>query len=131
METIASIELQKAVFKVLSANYPIFDVVPDNSIMPYISFGDISKFPNKTKTELDRYQFTLLLHTWSRGQSSIQSKTINQFVLNQMDNLIVDGYSVEWVELTMDNTIKQQEAKDTIFHGVLEFEITLSKIKGE
>lgn len=128
---ISAIQLQKAIFASLSSVYPVYEVVPKNTKMPYISIGEFQKVPDITKTNKDRYQYTVMLHTWSRGHSSSESKAMNHFTLNQMNNLNVEGYSVEMVDLTLETTLREEEIESTIFHGALEFQIILSNQKGE
>ena len=73
---IASIQLQKALYASLSESYSVYEVVPKEESFPFITFGDVTREENFTKTDKKRFTFTISIHGWSKGTSSIQSKTI-------------------------------------------------------
>ena len=78
--TIASIELQKGLYTHLSSgSYEVYELVPPNTDMPYITIGNITKANSYTKTNR-RYTFSCTIHSWSRGTSSLEQKTIDEFI---------------------------------------------------
>ena len=130
---IPSLELQKAVYTELSKGvYPIFEVQPsDTSKMPFITFSDLSRETNFTKDNQNRFTFSIILHGWAIGKSSIQSKQIEDFIYNTVMSLEMVSYKVEMIDLSMNTNVREDESKDrTVFHSVQQFEITISK-RGE
>lgn len=125
---VASIELQKAVYKALNAgNYSVYDIVPPNTALPYISIGDETLTTDDTKTS-KRTVHNVSIHTWSMGNSSAESKMMNHFVLQTiLNDLEVNGFYVDMVNLELQTTLKEQSSDSTTFHGVLQFEVTLTK----
>ena len=126
--TIASIELQKGLYTHLaSGSYEVYEIVPPDTAMPYITIGNITKMNSYTKTN-KRYTFSCTIHSWSKGNSSIEQKTIDEFIHNKlMTEFNVEVYDVDFVELAMGENLREVGSDSSIFHGVQEFEITLAE----
>lgn len=126
---IASIELQKALFNLLSiGDYPVYELVPKDESYPYISFRLQGKMNNYTKTNQQRYTFNVYLHSWSQSSSSLESKTMDSFIHDAiMGTWQVEGYNVDFVELIFSETLTETDVTNNIFQGIQEFEITISK----
>lgn len=128
-----SVELQKAVFKDLSRwLYPVSEiVVPELKDLPMITIEDFGRGTNFTKTNKERFTFSVMVHGWSVGKSSIESKEIEEFIYQTLMNLSMTYYEVEFVALVMSNNVKEEQANDrVVFHSIQQFEITISR-KGE
>lgn len=127
---VASLELQKAVFTALSnGSYAVYEVIPPNTQMPYIQIGEETLTHNNTKTS-KRTVHNITIHTWSKGSSSSKSKVLNDFVMQTLlDGFEVSGFYLDMITLEMLTTIKEQDTDTTIFHGVLQFEITLTNME--
>lgn len=125
---IASIELQKAIYSALkNGSYSVFEIAPPNIAFPYITIGEETLTTDDTKTN-KRTVHNVTIHTWSEGSSSAEIKVMNHFVLTTiLNNLKVNGFYLDMVSLELQTTIKEQDSDSTIFHGVLQFEITLTK----
>ena len=122
---VASIELQKAVYSVLSQSHNVYEAVPSGASMPYIVIGEEVLTDGKTKTE-GKTKHLLTLHTWSDSQSSGENKTLMDFVRKSIDyGLPVSGYVVDFVRLEMTQSFKEAVQDKYIFHGVVQIEITL------
>ncbi|MEB6213525.1 DUF3168 domain-containing protein [Enterococcus casseliflavus] len=128
---INSIELQKAIYSALSKEYKVFEIVPVANSFPYITIGEMSESENFTKTDLNRFTFDITIHGWTVGQSSVKSKEQKDFIYRAMKNLTLTDIKVEQVTLELSQTFKEQGTdKDTIFHSVQEFGITINN-KGD
>lgn len=123
---IASVELQKAIYTALkSGSYSVYEVVPPNTTMPYIVIGEETLTHNNTKMEI-RTVHNITIHTWSKGSSSNESKSMNDFVVKKLlAGFAVSGFYLDRITLEMMTTIKELDT-DTIFHGVIQFEITIT-----
>lgn len=129
---IASIDLQTAVFASLSlGEWQVFESVPPKTIMPYINIGDASQTNDNTKTS-KRKVFNLMIHTWSKGTDSTESKMMDNFVQEMLleKDLMLFNHDLDMVVLTMAIGQKETLTDTNIFHTSLEFEITLTE-KGD
>lgn len=126
---IPSIELQKAIYKVLDEGiYQVYEVVPNVDNMPLITLGSLRKSEDFTKTNTDRFTFSINIHGWSIGKSSVESKMIEEFIYQSITELEMIDYDVEFVRLVLNENLKEEETDDkVIFHSVQEFEITIKK----
>lgn len=129
---IASIELQKALFNLLSiGDYPVYELVPKDESYPYISFRLQSKTNNYTKTNQQRYTFNVYVHSWSQSSSSLESKTMDSFIHDAiMGKWLIDGYDIEFVELIFSETLTETDVTHNIFQGIQEFKITINEEEG-
>jgi hypothetical protein len=124
---ISSIELQKSVFSALSkGSYTVYEIVPPNTDMPYITIGDEILTHSKTKTDVSNVH-NITIHTWFKGNSSATSKVMNDFAISTvLDGFVVNGFDVDKATLEMLTTLKESATDGTIFHGVIQFEIILT-----
>jgi len=126
---IPSVELQKAIYESLDEGiYQVYEVVPNVDRMPLITLGSLRKSEDFTKTNTNRFTFSITIHGWSIGKSSVESKMIEEFIYQSITELEMDDYDVEFVRLAMNENLKEEETDDrVIFHSVQEFEITIKK----
>lgn len=126
---IASVELQKTVFTALSSgSYKVHEIIPPNTPMPYLVIGEEILTYDNTKTSI-RTVHNLTIHTWYQGSSSATSKVMNDFVVQTILGIqSVNGFYVDKSNLEMQRTIKDIDSEGTMFHGVNQFEIILTKI---
>ncbi|MGB3160390.1 MAG: DUF3168 domain-containing protein [Carnobacterium sp.] len=126
-ELIASVELQKALFTLLTGDIPVYEIVPAKANFPYFTIKNMSRVNDNTKTE-KRTEHGIYIHTWSKGNSSLESKKMNNFVQNKLaTDFKVTGFDVAFVEMEMEAMQEEQKSEETIFHGTIEFRITLNK----
>ncbi len=130
---IPSLELQKSIFSRLSGStYKVYDVPPLGSFtQPFIVIGDETITTRFTKTERF-WVSTVTIHTWTKGASSSSSKTLNNFVIENilLKPFNVNGFFVSLVSLEMLTTQEEMDEtqSQTIFHGILQFEFTLQEV---
>lgn len=127
---IASVELQKTIFKELDkGDYLVAEVVPkDLDKMPLITIQDLNRETNFTKTNKNRFTFSVIIDGWSHSRSSIEVKEVENFIYQSVMGLEMIHYDVEMVDLTMNINLKEEQASDrTIFHSIQQFEITISE----
>lgn len=126
MTQIPSIELQKAIYSALSAKYTVVSVKPSNPKFPFVEIGLEIERDESVKSH-ERSYHHLTVHTWSKSNSATEIKTINHVVKSQIMNLqSVNGFGVDYVKLDNILTLTEPLAETTIWHGVLQFEITLT-----
>lgn len=125
---IPSIELQKAIYSsLINDEWDVYEVVPENTSMPYIAIGNSTRVNNHTKTN-KRYTFRLMIHSWSKGVSSAEVKIMDNFIHDTiMDRLELNEYKLDFIELTMAESLKESAVGETIFHGIQEFQITITE----
>lgn len=124
---IPTIELQKAIFNRLNVNNNVYEIKPTNQPFPYILIGEDITTDNLTKTN-KRTKHNITIHTFTKSYDSTESKTLNNFVKESiLDGLVVNGFSLDMSTLAMMMTLKEASTDGTIFHGVLQFEITLTQ----
>ena len=127
---IPSLELQKALVKTLGiSTYKVYEVVPATAVMPFITIGEEMLLTDDTKTN-ERYQINFFIHSWTKGNSSVTSKTLNDFILNRLlkNPLVIDGFFCDSVTLEMFNSQREvdESTSQEIFHGIFEFSFQLS-----
>lgn len=124
---VASLELQKAVYSTLSSgSYAVYEIIPPNTEFPYIQIGEETLTTSNTKTSKGTIH-NITIHTWSKGSSSANSKVLNDYVAQTLLNgLTVSGFFVDKITLEMMQTLKESDTDSTIFHGVIQFDITLT-----
>lgn len=127
---VASIQLQKALYASLSESYPVYEVVPKDCDFPFITFGDVTREENYTKTDQKRFDFSLYIHGWTRGGSSIPSKMMEEYILNKVLDLSIDRYLLQSVHLDMSTTVREVDVDgSTIFQSIQEFSFTINEKK--
>ncbi len=130
---IPSLELQKSIFSTLSGGtYKVYDIAPLGSFtQPFISIGDETITTSFTKTER-RWVSNVTIHTFAKGASSASSKTLNNFVIQNMlfKPFNVNGFFVDYISLEMLTTQEEMDEtqSQTIFHGIIQFEIILQEV---
>lgn len=127
---IPAVQLQKALYKSLSQQYRVNEVIPKEPIFPFFSLGQIDRTTNFTKTDRNRYDFAIYIHGWSKGLSSLEIKTMEHYANEQINKIDVEGFIVENVALSLSTTITEKSGENNIFHSVQEFLITINT-KGE
>lgn len=124
-----AVELQKAIVQKLSkGSWNVYEVLPPKTPFPFIQIGETTRLRDDSKTG-KRHSYTVRIHSFSEGTSSLESKQINEFILNSMmDGLKVEGFNTSRVTLDLETTLREQEVSSTVFHGVLDFNIILQEI---
>lgn len=125
IETNASIELQKSLFTALNKTYPVFEIVPKETDYPYIQIGNIDRSTANTKTST-RNVYDIYIHTWSKGTSSIESKMMNHYVNTKvLNDLKLKDLELGIIHLRSERNLTEQKMDNNIYHGVLNFEVTI------
>lgn len=130
---IPSVELQKAIFSELDkGSYSVAEIVPkDLEAMPLITIQDLNRETNFTKTNTNRFTFSVTIDGWSYNRSSYEIKAVEEYIYQTVMNLEMVSYDIEMVNLEMNLNLKEEESADrVIFHSIQQFEITISE-KGE
>lgn len=125
---IASIQLQKAIVSELNQSvYKVTETKMTDPIFPFIEIGDeILLDDNNIKTDKRTFH-NITIHTFSKGNDSLESKQLNHYVKESLLNLTVDGFFVDIAKLASLTTQKEYEADGTVFHGILSFEYELTQ----
>ncbi|MFP3357582.1 DUF3168 domain-containing protein [Planococcus sp. SIMBA_143] len=124
---IPSFELQKSIYNKLNTDYEVFESKPVNQPFPYILIGEDIITDYKTKDK-KRTRHTITIHTFTKDKSSLNSKTMNHFVKESIEEgFTADGFSVGLINLEMMMTQKEELTDGNIYHGILEFEIDMTE----
>ncbi|MDW0112157.1 hypothetical protein QT711_03100 [Sporosarcina saromensis] len=130
MILIPSVELQKAIIKTLSPHHKVVSVKSDDVTFPFVEIGSEIERDGGTKTHNRSYHH-LTIHTWTKSNSPLDSKTLNHSVKHKIMNLqTVEGFYLDFVKLSSVMTMTETEADTTIWHGILQFEIEMTKKEG-
>lgn len=124
----SSEQLQKALYNLFNTTYPCHEILPKDGIMPFILIGDEIVTRNDTKNS-KRSIHAITVHTFNKGKSSLKDKQMKFFIQEKIENeLTVDGFHVEFIELELiSNNNELEESGSTIFHGLVEYRITLTE----
>lgn len=120
--------IQKAIYQELSAlGYPVYDEVPDNAQMPYITIGEETADDWSTKTGQGiRSRFNV--HVWSDYKGMKELKTIVDQVINALNykTFTADNTTLVLVRLDTLNIVKDPE--ENVRHAILRFEILSTEV---
>lgn len=125
--------LQKALFLLLTQyqTTPVYDDVPPDAALPYISFGNLTCKPNGTK-DVDKSDVTQQLDIWSEYAGKKEVNGIAEGVIAVLanhpldlsaDQFVVTGGSIDFFEAFPE--------EDGGFHGVLTIAVKIQNIKKE
>ena len=118
--------LAKGIYSVLTS-YPCYEVVPQGTTFPYILLGEESIVTSDTKT-YSRTKHLITVHIYSGGTSSLEAKQIRAYVQSQIENeLVVGSHRIDLLKMVLMDSKKEIETDYTIFHWIVEYEITLIK----
>lgn len=121
------IELQKALFSRLSLNsYKVNDGWFEGDLLPLITIGEIQIEAGQVKTNED-WQLFVTIHTWSKQQSSLQVKQMNEFVRLQLDDVEIADYRVSSRLIRTLSMKEKQEDGSLIHHGVTQYRFRILK----
>lgn len=127
MTLIPSVELQKAIYSKLSTAYKVVQIKSANPSFPFIEIGNEVLLDDNTKTE-KRTVHNVTIHTYSKSTSSIESKTLNHFVKESiLGQLEINGFYVDKAKSKMVTTLTEEDVNSVIWHGVLQFELSISQ----
>lgn len=129
---IASIELQKAIYKELTnkAPYTVFDTAPLNQSFPYIIIGNTTRVPNLTK-DLNGYTMSVMFHCYSNKNSSKEVKEMSHVVETTLiQDFDIDGFYNTKQDLTLETSQDEDLNGEVVHHYILEMEFILTE-KGE
>ncbi len=128
------LSLQKAVYDRLKAKLttPVYDNVPDNAKIPYITIGETTALNWSTKIEAGQ-EITHTLHIFSQypGMKEILELTdqVIQALTHAPLDLKSDGFQSIVHSLDMNETFRDPDAVTR--HGVLRFRFKVQDIKEE
>lgn len=96
------INTQKAVYALLSANLEpaIYDFVPDNAILPYITIGD-AVLNKKALIGKSLFEIDLRIHAYDQAKGRKNLLEIGQNIFELLDNQFLDVENFEHFETSL------------------------------
>lgn len=123
-------EVQQKMYAALTSNPDlatkvtgVFDFVPEDQAMPYLTFGKIESNTDRTKTELDGETLMVTLDIWSisKGRKeSIQILTLVEQILEE--NLILDTAEIYYHTVKHRDVVEEQYG---LYHATVVIEYQL------
>jgi hypothetical protein len=120
-------EVQRALFTQLTANAPlmaqltgVFDFVPENTALPYLTLGEQSAADWSTKS-FSGQEYLLTLHVWSAARGRKQAKEIISLVhgaLHQTE-LTITGHHLVNLRFVSSQLFLDEDG--LTHHGVMRF----------
>ena len=118
--------LAKGIYSVLTS-YPCYEIVPEGATLPYILLGEESITTSDTKT-YNRTKHLITVHSYSEGTSSLAAKQHRPSVQSPIETeLVVGAHRIDFLRMVLMDSKKEIETDYTIFHWIVEYEITLIK----
>lgn len=121
------LEVQQKVFQALLTNTNlvskvtgIFDSVPENTNLPYITFGKIASQPLNTKTS-DGEMISVSIDIWSEKQG--KKETVD--IMSEIELTLKTELVLDTATLISQRVINREAWEETygLFTGTIEFEI--------
>ena len=121
------LEVQQKVFQALLTNTNlvskvtgIFDSVPENTNLPYITFGKIASQPLNTKTS-DGEMISVSIDIWSEKQG--KKETVD--IMSEIELALKTELVLDTATLISQRVINREAWEETygLFTGTIEFEI--------
>lgn len=121
------LEVQQKVFQALLTNTNlvskvtgIFDSVPENTNLPYITFGKIASQPLNTKTS-DGEMISVSIDIWSEKQG--KKETVD--IMSEIELALKTELVLDTASLISQRVINREAWEETygLFTGTIEFEI--------
>jgi Protein of unknown function (DUF3168) len=117
-------ELQQAIYAVLTADtsgpYPVYDAVPRDAAMPYLTIGEATLTKYATD-ESSGYEAVVTIHAWSKYAGRKEAEEMLDYVRGLLDRSSLDitgfiGCSFEQAQNFLDQD-------GTSRHGVIQFRV--------
>jgi hypothetical protein len=125
--------LQKGVFSVL-AQYqttPVYDDVPSNAKLPYITFGSFTCKPTGNKTA-DIYDVSLQIHIWSEYEGKKEVNEIADDVTAVLTSWPIDLSTENFNIMSQDVDFFEAFPEETAgYHGVITFIAKIQNLGGK
>jgi len=121
------LEVQQKVFQALLTNTNlvskvtgIFDSVPENTNLPYVTFGKIASQPLNTKTS-DGEMISVSIDIWSEKQG--KKETVD--IMSEIELTLKTELVLDTATLISQRVINREAWEETygLFTGTIEFEI--------
>lgn len=121
------LEVQQKVFQALLTNTNlvnkvtgIFDSVPENTSLPYVTFGKIASQPLNTKTS-DGEMISVSIDIWSEKQG--KKETVD--IMSEIEQTLKTELVLDTATLISQRVINREAWEETygLFTGTIEFEI--------
>lgn len=121
------LEVQQKVFQALLTNTNlvskvtgIFDSVPENTNLPYVTFGKIASQPLNTKTS-DGEMISVSIDIWSEKQG--KKETVD--IMSEIELALKTELVLDTATLISQRVINREAWEETygLFTGTIEFEI--------
>lgn len=121
------LEVQQKVFQALLTNTNliskvtgIFDSVPENTNLPYVTFGKIASQPLNTKTS-DGEMISVSMDIWSEKQG--KKETVD--IMSEIELTLKTELVLDTATLISQRVINREAWEETygLFTGTIEFEI--------
>lgn len=121
------LDVQKGIYSAITnLGYTVYDYLPTNPTFPYVLIGGDDFTSSNTKTQ-DRYYVTCVVNTYSRYKGMKETKEMLDKINTVMRTIDV---GLEWASNynRLKNIRILGDPDPTITHGLLEIEISLTKI---
>jgi hypothetical protein len=119
--------LQKALYGLLTEKQiapitPVYDEVPEDAVLPYITLGAFTCKPNGAKGNTDISDVSLQLHIWSEYSGKLEVNGIAEDIITIIENFKID-LSVSNFEVTSQAYDMFEAFPEEIagYHGVVTF----------
>ncbi len=98
----------------------VFDHVPQDTTVPYVTLGPTTGLPWDTK-DSDGMEHSFEVHCWSQYAGQKETKQMMAAVVDALDNvaLTVTGHTLVLLQFTFGQTLNDPDG--ITYHGVLRF----------
>lgn len=131
MKRLPNNAVQKALLLFLRANVdiPVYDYVPEEAKLPFITLGAINVQDQSTKAE-DMTHVSIQIHIWShykgRYEINILAEELMQLLTKEQLDLGSEGF---WALSQSIDFYETYPEEDNGYSGILTFEMTIQNMK--
>lgn len=123
IKRIPLVPTQKEIFRLLTAyqDTPVYDKVPRNAVLPYITIGEFTCKPDGSK-DADISFVTMQLHIWSDYEGKIEVNGIAEDILGVISHWPMDLSADNFNVMGQDYDMFEAFEEETMgYHGVITF----------
>ena len=125
----AELAIQKAVYDILVANSPSYDVyddVPQNADYPYYVIGESTSEEFDTKS-FNGFETSVIVHSWSRynGRKEVKEMMGTAYALLHNQSITVTGYNRVNCLFEFSETFLEDDGETR--HGIQRFNLTITE----
>lgn len=123
-----SVELQRGIYQALITSEALksamggavraYDRVPPDPVVPYITFADDQALDDGNSCDIERYEYFVDVHVWSRTVGMAEAKTITGIIRQIMLALeVLNGWQIPVRDIQARRHFTDSDGLTT--HGVL------------